>query len=94
MSESCRRTDKKKEIGWEKQQEARCISDIRQFNENVQEAIDAGANSEVVDVAKRYCADTQFFLDKKDYVTAFGAINYAHGLIDAFRKFKGEKEKK
>lgn len=93
MSESCRRTDKKKEMAWEAVQEERCLSDIRQFNENVQEAIDAGANSEVIDVAKRYCEDTKFFLEKKDYVTAFGAINYAHGLIDAWRKFQGEVRK-
>ena len=90
MSESCRRSDKKKEAGWEAQQEERCLSDIRQFDENLQEAIDAGANSELIDVAKRYCEDTKFFLEKKDYVTAFGAINYAHGLIDAWRKFRGE----
>jgi len=92
MSESCRRTEKKKEKNWEAQQEERCLSDIRQFNENVGEAVDAGANSEVIDVAKRYCEDTKFFLEKKDYVTAFGAINYAHGLIDAWRKFRGEKK--
>lgn len=92
MGESCRRSDKKKELSWEKKQEERCLSDIRQFDENLHEAIEAGANAEVIDVAKRYCEDTKFFLEKKDYVTAFGAINYAHGLIDAYRKFKGEKK--
>ena len=75
----------------QKKQIERIESDIRQFDENLQGAIDAGANSELIDVAKRYCEDTKFFLEKKDYVTAFGAINYAHGLIDAWRKFRGDR---
>jgi hypothetical protein len=42
----------------------------------------------VVELATRYCTDAQFYLDKKDYVTAFGCINYAHGLIDAVKKLE------
>ncbi|MCX6776066.1 MAG: DUF357 domain-containing protein, partial [Candidatus Micrarchaeota archaeon] len=30
--------------------------------------------------------DAEFYLKKNDYVTAFGCINYAHGLIDAVKK--------
>lgn len=74
-------------------QKSRIESDIAQFYENLPEAIEAGANDELVDVAKRYCEDTKYYLEKKDYVTAFGCINYAHGLIDAWRKFRGGQQR-
>lgn len=72
-------------------QRARCVSDIEQFYTNVKEVKRTQANAHILDLAAQYCEDTKYFLEKKDYVTAFGAINYAHGLIDAFRKAKGEK---
>ncbi len=72
-------------------QRGRCISDIEQFYRNVKEVERTPANAHVLALASRYCEDTRYFLEKKDYVTAFGSINYAHGLIDAFRKAKGEK---
>jgi uncharacterized protein len=37
---------------------------------------------EVLDMAKRYHSDAQFFRQKGDLVTAFAAVNYAHGWID------------
>jgi uncharacterized protein len=64
----------------------RIESDIAQFRENVKEVKVTAANAEVVELAKKYCEDAAYFLGKKDYVTAFGCINYAHGLIDAIRK--------
>lgn len=64
----------------------RCVSDIEQFYTNVKEVKVTPENEYVITLAKQYCEDTKYFLEKKDYVTAFGAINYAHGLIDAFRK--------
>lgn len=64
----------------------RIQSDIVQFYQNAKEVKRTPANAYVLDLAARYCEDTKYFLEKKDYVTAFGAINYAHGLIDAFRK--------
>jgi len=72
-------------------QRARCLSDIEQFYANVKEVKRTAENAHILDLAAQYCEDTKYFLEKKDYVTAFGAINYAHGLIDAFRKAKGEK---
>lgn len=75
----------------EDNQAERCLSDIRQFYQNIKEVERTPQNAHVLDLAARYCEDTKYFLEKKDYVTAFGAINYAHGLIDAFRKAKGEK---
>ena len=66
----------------------RIESDIIQFRENVKEVKITEENAEVVELAKKYCEDTAYFLGKKDFVTAFGCINYAHGLIDAYRKAK------
>ena len=65
---------------------ARIESDIRQFKENVVEVKITEETEDVVEMAKQYCEDTAYFLEKQDYVTAFGCINYAHGLIDAYRK--------
>ena len=65
---------------------ARIESDIRQFHENVGEVKENDETRDVIEMAKQYCEDTKYFLEKRDYVTAFGCINYAHGLIDAYRK--------
>ena len=35
------------------------------------------------DMASRYCQDAKFFAEKGDLVTAFAALNYAHGWLDA-----------
>ncbi|MBI4145797.1 DUF357 domain-containing protein [Candidatus Woesearchaeota archaeon] len=37
----------------------------------------------VFDMAKRYFSDAQHFKEKGDIVTAFAALNYAHGWLDA-----------
>ncbi|MBD6955593.1 MAG: DUF357 domain-containing protein [Thermoplasmata archaeon] len=34
-------------------------------------------------MAKNYFRDAEYFYEKGDYVNAFGAINYAHGWLDA-----------
>jgi len=39
-----------------------------------------------VELATQYYQDAQYYLEKKDYFTAFGCINYAHGLLDAIIK--------
>jgi hypothetical protein len=36
-----------------------------------------------LDMAKRYFSDAHHFRDKGDIVTAFAALNYAHGWLDA-----------
>ena len=69
-----------------KDERQRIESDIHQFHENVGEVKVTDETKDVIELAKQYCEDTQYFLDRKDYVTAFGCINYAHGLIDAYRK--------
>jgi len=71
---------------------SRIESDIAQFYENVKEVRATPQNGYILELAGQYCEDTKYFLQKGDYVTAFGCINYAHGLIDAFRKANdGEK---
>jgi len=35
------------------------------------------------DMASRYYSDANHFKKHKDYVLAFGALNYAHGWLDA-----------
>ena len=64
----------------------RIESDIEQFHSNVKEVEITEDTRDVIGMARQYCEDTKYFLEKKDYVTAFGCINYAHGLIDAYRK--------
>ena len=41
------------------------------------------AAEDFLDMAKRYYSDAKHFMDKGDWVTAFAAINYAHGWLDA-----------
>ncbi|MFH1306873.1 MAG: DUF357 domain-containing protein [Candidatus Micrarchaeota archaeon] len=41
---------------------------------------------DILELAKKYCEDSKYFLKKGDLITAFGCINYAHGLIDGYRK--------
>ncbi len=36
-----------------------------------------------LDMAQRYLSDAVHFRDKGDFVSAFGAVNYAHAWLDA-----------
>jgi len=38
---------------------------------------------DALDMAKRYYEDAKHFREKGDIVTAFAALNYAHGWLDA-----------
>ncbi len=38
---------------------------------------------EVFDMASRYFSDAKHYCKKGDFVTAFAAVNYAHGWLDA-----------
>ncbi|NJF24675.1 DUF357 domain-containing protein [Thermococcus sp. Bubb.Bath] len=47
-------------------------------------------------MAKSYFEDAKYYYEKGDYVTAFAALNYAHGFIDAGVRlgvFKGEDDR-
>ena len=45
------------------------------------------AQEKTVELAKQYHFDANYYYEKEDYFTAFGCINYAHGLLDAIIKF-------
>ena len=49
---------------------------------------------EFLDTAQRYFKDAIYFKEKNDKASAFGALNYAHGWLDAGKRigFFGEKE--
>ena len=44
--------------------------------------------SELLDLASRYFEDAKYFQQKGDWATAFGALNYAFGLLDGGAKLK------
>ena len=45
---------------------------------------DVAIAKDFLDMAKRYYKDAEYFYkEKQDYVTAFAALNYAHGWLDA-----------
>ena len=41
-----------------------------------------------LDMESRYYSDAEFFKKKNDYVLAYGALNYAHGWLDAGARIK------
>ena len=45
------------------------------------------SQNKTLELAKQYYEDSKYYLDKKDFFTAFGCINYAHGLLDSIIKF-------
>ena len=63
----------------------RILSDIEQFYKNLKEVQINLENQKIIELAKKYCEDSKCWLEKKDLFSAFGCINYAHGLLDAFR---------
>ncbi len=36
-----------------------------------------------LDMAQRYYKDANYYFEKGDWITAFAALNYAHGWLDA-----------
>jgi hypothetical protein len=46
------------------------------------------SESKVIELARMYASDTRSWIEKGDMVTAFSAIEYAHGLLDAIIKTK------
>ena len=63
-------------------EKTRIQKDITMFEENLQQIKDNDIlNNKVVWTQPKY------YLEKRDYFTAFGCINYAHGLLDSILKF-------
>ncbi|HOI39436.1 MAG TPA: DUF357 domain-containing protein [Methanobacterium sp.] len=66
----------------------RIEKDLKLFAKNIKEveSIKVSAKEEkILKMAQNYRDDTQYYLDKKDFLTSFGCITYAHGLLDAIR---------
>ncbi|MCX8163490.1 MAG: DUF357 domain-containing protein [Candidatus Micrarchaeota archaeon] len=63
----------------------RIMQDIEQFYKNLEEVDKNPSNFYIIDLATKYCQDASYWLKKGDLFTAFGCINYAHGLLDVFR---------
>jgi len=38
---------------------------------------------EIINMVSNYLSDAKYFEQKKDFVNAFAAVNYAHGWIDS-----------
>ena len=71
-------------------EKTRIEKDIVMFDDN-QAKINRSELSEsqikTIELATQYFNDSKYYLGKKDYFTAFGCINYAHGLLDSIIKF-------
>ena len=71
-------------------EKTRIKKDIAMFEENLQKIkqrdID-DIHKKIIELACQYYTDSKYYLEKKNYFTTFGCINYAHGLLDAILKF-------
>jgi len=68
----------------------RIEKDIIMFEENLLLLKDRNINKnqqKTIELARQYYSDSKYYLEKNNYFTAFGCINYAHGLLDAIIKF-------
>ncbi len=70
-------------------EKTRVQKDIVMFEENIKQINDTlltEKQKKIIELATQYYQDTKYYSQKKDYFTAFGCINYAHGLLDAILK--------
>ena len=70
-------------------EKTRVQKDIVMFEENSIKLQDTSltiSQKKTFELATQYYQDTKYYAEKKDYFTAFGCINYAHGLLDALLK--------
>jgi hypothetical protein len=67
----------------------RIEKDLRMFENNLSKfSPSTKVEEEILSLAKDYYNDAKYYLEKGDLFTAFGCINYAHGLLDALIKLK------
>ncbi len=62
--------------------------DIKKLERNLKQVSDIdfiGLEKDVYDRAVDYKNDSIYYLEKEDMRTAFGCIEYSHGLLDALR---------
>ena len=66
--------------------------DIQKLERNLEQVADitfVAKEKEVYDRAVDYMNDSKYYLEKEDMRTAFGCIEYSHGLLDALRMIHG-----
>ena len=66
--------------------------DIQKLERNLKQVSDitfVDKEKEVYDRAVDYMNDSKYYLEKEDMRTAFGCIEYSHGLLDALRMIHG-----
>jgi len=71
-------------------EKTRIEKDIVMFQDNIKKINQESMNEsqkKTIELASQYYEDSRYYLGKKDFFTAFGCINYAHGLLDAIIKF-------
>ena len=71
-------------------EKTRIQKDILMFRDNLKTLEDKNVEllkDKRVEFGIQYYEDAKYYLEKKDYFTAFGCINYGHGLLDAVLKF-------
>jgi hypothetical protein len=68
----------------------RIKKDLIMYEENIKNIENINlddAQKKTVKLASQYYEDSKYYFSKKDFFTAFGCINYAHGLLDSIIKF-------
>ncbi|MBS3748722.1 MAG: DUF357 domain-containing protein [Candidatus Thermoplasmatota archaeon] len=68
----------------------RIQKDLDMFKDNLkklQSQNPAALQQQQIKMAVDYYNDARYYFEKKDYFTAFGCINYGHGLLDSLFKF-------
>lgn len=71
-------------------EKTRIQKDIIMFEDNIKKTERINLNNSQkknIELALQYYEDSKYYVDKKDYFTSFGCINYAHGLLDSIIKF-------
>jgi len=64
--------------------------DIHKLENNLKELENIEFNKKEMEVYKRaldYMNDSKYYLEKEEFRTSFGCIEYSHGLLDALRMF-------
>ena len=62
--------------------------DIEKLERNLNQVADiefSKLEKDVYDRAVDYKNDSKYYLEKEDFRTAFGCIEYSHGLLDSLR---------
>ncbi|MCL4389072.1 MAG: DUF357 domain-containing protein [Candidatus Marsarchaeota archaeon] len=71
---------------------ARIEKDISLFRSNIK-SIKAHPDKKVsymLEMAKRYASDSESYLSRNDFYTAFSCISYAHGILDCIKEIFGD----